>query len=147
MPANPPDNMPRITPNVFYDDLAAALEWLDKAFGFETRMSMPGPDGGIMHAEMQVADSVIMMSPASDNVHWKSPQSLSGSVTLGLYIYVDDVDEHEARARSAGAEIVSDLEDMFWGDRTYVAADPEGHRWTFAQHTRDVAPSDIQPPA
>ena len=55
MPKNPPENMPRITPNVFYDDLGAALDWLSKAFGFTTRMSMPGKDGGIMHAEMQVA--------------------------------------------------------------------------------------------
>ena len=67
MPANPPNDMPRITPNLYYDDPGAALEWLSKAFGLETRMSMPGPDGSIMHAEMQVADSVIMMSPTSAN--------------------------------------------------------------------------------
>ena len=65
MPANPPENMTRVTPNVFYDDPAAALEWLSKTFGFETRMTMPGPDGSIIHAEMQVADGVVMMSPAS----------------------------------------------------------------------------------
>ena len=67
MPSNPPENMPRISPNVFYDDLGAALDWLGKAFGFETRMSMPGPDGHLIHAEMQIADGVIMMSPTSDN--------------------------------------------------------------------------------
>ena len=61
MPANPPENMPRITPNLFYDDLAAALEFLGKAFGFETRMSMPGPDGSIMHAEMELKDGLVMM--------------------------------------------------------------------------------------
>ena len=147
MPANPPDNMPRITANVFYDDPASALEWLAKAFGFETRMSMPGPDGAIMHAEMQVADSVIMMSPTSSSEYWKSPQSLAGSVTQGLYVYVDDVDGHCTRARAAGAKIQAELEDMFWGDRTYVAEDPEGHRWTFAEHTRDVAPDEMQPPS
>ena len=145
MPANPPENMPRITPNVFYDDPASALEWLSKAFGFETRMSMPGPDGGVIHAEMQVQDGVIMMSPTAQTEQWKSPKSLSGSVTQSLYVYVDDVDAHHAKARSAGAAILSDLEDMFWGDRTYVAEDPEGHRWTFAQHTRDVAPEDMKP--
>ena len=147
MPANPPENMPRITPNVFYDDPAAALDWLAKTFGFEVRMSMPGPDGGIMHAEMQVADGVIMMSPTSAGEEWSAPKSLGGSVTQSLYIYVDDIDGHCARARAAGANIVSDLEDMFWGDRTYVATDPEGHRWTFAEHTRDVAPEDMKPPA
>ncbi|MFQ5415636.1 MAG: VOC family protein [Myxococcota bacterium] len=139
--------MPRITPNVFYDDPAAALEWLSKCFGFEARMSIPGPDGGITHAEMQVADGVIMMSPASGLEPWHSPRSLSGAVTQSLYVYVDGVDDHCARARSAGAEILSELEDMFWGDRTYVAADLEGHRWTFAEHTREIAPEDMRAPA
>ena len=147
MPSNPPPNMPRITPNVFYDDPSGALDWLSKAFGFTTRMSMPGPDGGIMHAEMDVEDSVIMMSPTTGADAWKSPKSLGGSVTLGLYVYVGDVDAHCARARSAGAAIASEPEDMFWGDRTYVAADPEGHRWTFAQWVRDVAAEDMKPPA
>ena len=143
MPANPPENMPRITPNIFYDDLAAALEFLEKSFGFETRMSLKGEAGAITHAEMNVQDSVIMMSPASDNDSWESPSSRGGSVSQSLYIYVDDVDAHHGRARTAGARIESELEDMFWGDRTYVALDPEGHRWTFAQHVRDVDPAGM----
>lgn len=147
MPTNPPENMPRITPNVFYDDLGAALDWLSKSFGFETRMSMPGPDGGIVHAEMKVADSAIMMGPTGSTPDWQSPKSLDGKVTMSLYVYVEDVDGHCTQARSAGAEIVSEPETMFWGDRTYVAKDLEGHRWTFAQHVKDVAPQDMQPPA
>ena len=99
-----------------------------------------------MHAEMQVADGVIMMSPTAAAPEWHSPKSLSGSVTTTLYVYVDDVDSHCARARSAGAKILAEPEDMFWGDRTYVAEDPEGHRWTFAQHVKDVAPEDMRPP-
>ena len=137
MPANPPENMPRVTPNVFYDDLGAALDWLGKAFGFEKRMSIPGSDGGLIHAEMQFADGVIMMSPTSDQETWTSPRSIDGAVTIGLYVYVDDVDAHCEKARSAGAKIVAELEDMFWGDRTYVAEDLERHRWTFAEHKRD----------
>jgi len=129
--------MPRITPNVFYADVAAALEWLSKTFRFETRMSMPGADGAIIHAEMQVADSAIMMSPTSDAEAWSSPRSVGGSVTQGLYIYVDDVDAHFDHARGAGAVVVSEPETMFWGDRTYVAEDPEGHRWTFAQAVKE----------
>ena len=147
MPANPPENTPRITPNVFYDDPARALEWLSKALGFEKISSIPGPDGRIIHAEMQVADSKIMMSPTSGADAWKSPKSLNGSVTIGLYVYVDDVDAHCARARSAGASVVAEPENMFWGDRTYVVEDLEGHRWTFAQHVRDVAPEDMKPQA
>ncbi len=137
MPANPPENMPRITPNVFYDDLGAALDWLGKAFGFETRMSMPGPDGNLVHAEMEFADGVIMMTPTSDQESWTSPRSIGGAVTIGLYTYVDDIDAHCEKARGAGAKIVAEPEDMFWGDRTYVAEDPEQHRWTFAEHKRD----------
>lgn len=145
MPANPPDNMPRITPNVFYENPAGALDWLAKAFGFTARMSMPGPDGSLIHAEMEVGDSAIMMSPTAGNDAWKSPKSLGGAVTIGLYVYVDGVDAHHERARNAGARIVAEPEDMFWGDRTYVAEDLEGHRWTFAEHVRDVAPEDMKP--
>jgi len=147
MIANPPEGMPRITPNVFYDDVAAALDWLAKNFGLETRMAMPGPDGGIMHAEMQTADGVIMMSPTGPTPEWKSPRSIGGSVTTSLYVYVDDLNAHHARASRAGAKILAEPEDMFWGDRTYVAEDLEGHRWTFAQHVREVAPEDMKPPA
>lgn len=133
MPQNPPANMPRIAPNIFYDDVGEALEWLSKAFGFETRMSIPGEDGKPMHAEMDVQDSVIMMGPTSAEGDWKTPSSIGGAVTMSLYIYVDDVEAHYAKAKVAGAEIVSEPETMFWGDRTYVARDLAGHRWTFAQ--------------
>lgn len=138
MPASPPANMPRITPNIHYDDLASALDWLSKAFGFETRMALPGPDGKMMHAEMTVADSAVMMSCTSRNSEWKSPQSQGGAVTQSLYIYVDNVDAHQAVAKQAGGTIMAELEDMFWGDRIYVVADLEGHRWTFAEHTREM---------
>lgn len=145
MVQNPPANMPRITPNVFYDDVGEALEWLAKAFGFETRMKIPGPQGEIVHAEMTVLDSVVMMSPAAPQPDWKTPASLGGAVTTSLYVYVDDVDAHCAAARAAGAEIVEELEDMFWGDRTYVAKDLAGHRWSFAQAVKQVSPADLQP--
>ena len=144
MPANPPENMPRITPNIFYDDLAGALEWLAKAFGFETRMSMPGPDGTSMQVEMQCADSAVMMSPTSATEQWKSPKSLAGSVTQGLYVYVDNVDAHCARAQSAGAKILSELDDMFWGDRMSVVTDPHGYTWKLATHIEDVSEEDMQ---
>jgi uncharacterized glyoxalase superfamily protein PhnB len=137
--------MPRITPNVFYDDLAPALDWLAKAFGFETRLAIPGDGGRLVHAEMQLADGVIMLGPTGANPAWRTPASLADRVTQSLYVYVDDVDAHCAVARSAGAEIVSELEDMFWGDRTYVARDLAGHRWTFAQAVREVSPAAPKP--
>ena len=144
MPKNPPDNMPRISAYLLYEDVAAALDWLAKAFGFRERMRMPGPEGKILHAEMELADGVIMMgNPGAD---YRNPKHL-GHVTQHLYVYVDDVDAHYEHARQAGAAILEGPEDQFYGDRRYGAEDPEGHQWFFAQHVRDVAPEDMVPPA
>lgn len=137
MPANPPENMPRISPYLYYEDVAAALEWLARAFGLKERLRMPGPDGGITHAEMECADGVVMMGcPGPD---YRSPKRL-GQTTQSLYVYVDDVDKHCERAREAGATILEEPQDQFYGDRRYSAEDPEGHVWYFAQHVRDVEP-------
>lgn len=145
MPANPPEGMPRMIPYLFYNDLRAALDWLGKAFGLETRMSIPGPEGQILHAEMQLADAVVMMGPASSEQGSSSPADLAG-VNQSLYVYVDDVDAHYQRAKAAGARIMSEPEDMFWGDRMYYAQDVEGHHWNFAEHVKEVAPEDMRPP-
>ncbi len=145
MPANPPEGLPRMIPFLFYNDPGAALDWLAKAFGLETRMTMPGPEGQIMHAEMQLKDAVIMMGPPSDEQGSKSPADLPG-VNQSLYLYVDDVNAHYQQAKAAGARIMSEPEDMFWGDRMYYAQDCEGHHWNFAQHVKDVAPEDMKPP-
>ena len=143
MPANPPPNMPRITPYLYYEDVAKALAWLSRAFGFRERMRMPGPDGKIMHAEMEFADGVLMMGhPGPD---YRNPKRL-GQATQNLYVYVDDVDRHFRHAREAGARILHEPQDQFYGDRRYGAEDPEGHQWYFAQHMRDVAPEDMKPP-
>ena len=144
MPANPPENMPRITPYLFYEDVAKALGWLSQAFGFRERLRMPGPDGIIGHAEMELEDGVIMLGrPGAD---YRNPKRLGG-VTQNIYVYVDDVDKHFECARRAGAEILQEPADQFYGDRRYGAVDPEGHQWYFAQHVRDVAPEDLKPPA
>jgi len=144
MPANPPDDMTRVTPYLHYQDVARALDWLARAFGFRERLRMPGPDGAITHAEMEYADGVIMLGcPGAD---YRNPKRL-GQPTQSLYVYVDDVDKHFRTAREAGAEILEEPTDQFYGDRRYGATDPEGHLWYFAQHVRDVAPEDMRPPA
>jgi len=130
---------------LFYEDVGGALEWLGKAFGFSERMRMPGPDGGIMHAEMDVADARIMLGPESADGGMRGPGQLGG-VNQSLYVFVDDVDAHCAQARAAGATIVSEPETMFWGDRMYYAQDNEGHHWNFATHVKDVAPEDMKSP-
>ena len=145
MPQNPPEGSPRAVPYLFYNDLPAALEWLAKAFGFSRRMAMPGPEGKIMHAEMQLADALIMMGPADEQRGMRSPVDLA-AVNQSLYVYVDDVDAHCRHARAAGATIVFEPQDMFWGDRIYYAQDCEGHHWNFAQHVRDIPPEEWTPP-
>jgi PhnB protein len=144
MPANPPENMPRITPDLLYEDVEAALAWLAKAFGLMERMRMPGPDGKIVHAEMELADGLVMMGcPGPD---YRNPKRL-GQVTQNLYVFVDDVDKHFQHARESGAKILEEPVDQFYGDRRYSAEDPEGHQWFFATHVRDVSPEDMKPPA
>jgi PhnB protein len=144
MAANPPENMPRITPYLYYEDVAAALDWLARAFGFRERMRLPGTAGKIMHAEMEWADGVIMMG--TPGTEYKNPKRL-GQVTQSLYVYVDQLDQHFRQAKAASAKILEEPADQFYGDRRYAAEDPEGHHWYFAQHVRDVSPDDMKRPA
>jgi PhnB protein len=144
MPANPPANTPRISPYLYYRDVAAAMDWLARAFGLKERLRMPGPDGSVMHGEMELADGLVMMGCPSPT--YRNPSQL-GQATHSLYVYVEDVDKHYRHARDAGAKILAEPEDKFYGDRTYGAEDPEGHQWYFAQHVRDVAPEDMKLPS
>jgi len=144
MPKNPPENTPRVTPYLYYQDVAAALRFLADAFGFHEKLRMPGPDGKIAHAEMTLGDGLVMMG--CPGAEYRNPKRL-GQTTQSLYVYVDDVDAHCARAKKAGAKIVDEPEDQFYGDRRYGAEDPEGHHWFFATHTRDVAPEDLKAPS
>ena len=146
MVANPPVDMPRITPHLFYDDVAAALDWLVKAFGFKVRLRMTDQNGGVVHGELELADSLIMLGLTAENKDWESPRTLDGRVSQRLYIFVDNVDTHYERALSAGAKIIREPADQFWGDRVYECIDPEGHRWKFAQHLWDVDNRNLQRP-
>lgn len=144
MAVNPIPEGPRITPYLLYEDVAAALDWLSRAFGFEEQGDrFTGPDGKVSHASMKLGDGLIMMG--CPGLSYKSPKRL-GQATQHLYIYVEDVDAHFERAKAAGAGILEEPSDKFYGDRTYGASDPEGHQWYFAQHVRDVAPEDMKPP-
>jgi uncharacterized glyoxalase superfamily protein PhnB len=125
----PPAGMPRVLPHLVYDDVDAAVTWLTNAFGFSerTRFRHTEDDGSTSRTQLDVVDSAITVGRPS--VHGDSP---SAGVSSMLYVYVDAVDEHYARARAAGATIVIELDDAPWGDRRYQATDPQGHQWTFA---------------
>lgn len=141
MVSNPPDGAPRIAPYLLYEDVDAALEFLARAFGFATMLKVPGPDGRTAHAEARLADGVVMMGrPGGD---FRNP-GRSGHRSAMVHVYVDAVDAHCERARAAGARILAEPADQYYGDRRYMAEDPAGHRWAFAQHVRDVAIEAIQ---
>lgn len=139
MTQNAPLRIPRITPYLLYEDVGAALEWLAKAFGLRERLRLEDEQGTVTHAEMFLADGVVMMGhPGPD---YQSPKRL-GRSTQQVHVYVDDVDAHFRRARAASAMIVAEPGDQPYGDRRYDAEDLEGVRWSFAQHVRDVPPAE-----
>jgi uncharacterized glyoxalase superfamily protein PhnB len=142
MVQNPPEGFPRIAPYLLYEDVDAAVEFLVTAFGFTREVRLAGPDGKAMHAEVRLGDGVVMMGRPGED--YRNPKHLGG-VTQLVYVYVDDVDRHCETATAAGAKIILELADQFYGDRTYGAEDPEGHQWSFGQHVRDVAPEDMHP--
>ena len=142
-----PAGWPRISPAVFYEDAATAIDWLCGAFDFEVRLKIEGEGGRIEHSELEYGDGLIMVGEAGDRSsrpkrqRCKSPRSLGGANTQTLCVFVDDVDAHCERARKAGATILDeptthDYGDDYWSDRTYRAEDPEGHNWWFLQRIR-----------
>ncbi len=138
--ANRPSQTQQVVPYLFYENGRAAIDFLAKAFGFELRLSMPGPGVSVMHAELGLGDSVVYLgTPAGQKPAGKLPQR-----TAAVLVYVDDVDAHCARARRAGAVIESEPADMFYGDRVYNARDPEGQLWYFHTHLRDVSPEELR---
>src|SRR5437867_2168949 len=120
---------PTLSPYLYYEDTAAAMEFLERAFGFRERMRTTNDDGTLSHCEMQFGDAVVMMGTPPGH---KSPAHL-GQVTVGMYVLVDDVDAHYRRAVDAGAQVEAAPVDQAYGVRSYGALDPEGHQWWFAQ--------------
>ena len=119
-----------ITAYLLYRDAGAAVDWLAKAFGLRASEVLKGPDGRVNHAEMKLGDALLMLgSPGPD---FQGPRAL-GHATHNLYVDVDDVEKHYARAVAAGATIIEQPKDTFYGARRYGAEDLEGHPWYFAQ--------------
>jgi uncharacterized glyoxalase superfamily protein PhnB len=129
--------MTTITPYLLYEDVAAALDFLAQAFGFEETLRYTGAEGYVNHAEMQLGDANVYLGDPGDD--YRNPKQL-GQETVGIYVNVDeDVDALCERARAAGAEILEEPSDEEYGDRRFTARDPEGHHWFFAKTIREVA--------
>ncbi|BBK44801.1 glyoxalase [Allostella vacuolata] len=127
-----------------YEDPDAAIAFLEKAFGFETHMRVTDADGKLQHGEVTYDGALVMLGPAGWAEWAKSPRAVGGANTQSVHVEVADVDAHCARARAAGARIVMEPSDQFYGDRTYRAADCEGHHWIFAQHVREPSAEEMQ---
>lgn len=145
-----PKNWPRISSSVFYDDAAAAIDFLCRAFGFTVRIRIDGDGGRVEHSELEFAEGLIMVGSTGGKaeratpVPGRSPRSVGGANTQILCLFVDDADAHCANARAAGAKIIdqpttNDYGPDYWADRSYRAEDPEGHHWWFMQRVRDQA--------
>jgi uncharacterized glyoxalase superfamily protein PhnB len=135
-------NRPAIIPALSYQDPRAALDWLQKAFGFEIEMVIEDEAGNPVHSELRYADGVIMVG-AEWNADTKSPASLGRKCTQTVHTHMtENIDAHCERARKAGAEILQEPATQFYGDRTYRARDPEGHIWTFGQTVQVMAPAE-----
>jgi uncharacterized glyoxalase superfamily protein PhnB len=123
--------MGNVSPYLLYEDGAGALDFLQRAFGFEEEMRMPGEEGrSIGHAQLRLGDDVIMLAEGGPD--YRSPKRADHYNAL-VHVYVDDVDAHFEQAKAAGAEIVMEPTDQEYGDRRYDAKDPEGNFWSFAK--------------
>jgi len=138
-----PEGYHSVTPYLFIKGAAAAIEFYKNVFGATERMRMPGPDGRIMHAELQIGDSILMLADENPKMGALSPQTIGGSGSL-VSVYVADVDAAVAKAIAAGANLVRPVKEQFYGDRTGGIIDPFGHIWSVATHVEDVSPEEMQ---
>ena len=136
--------MPAFIAALVYKDNRAALAWLEKAFGFEISELLTDSKDDIVFAEMSRGDGFVRIS--SEFADWtKSPSSIGGFNTQRMFVYLDSgIDAHCEHARNAGAKIFMEPNETFYGHRTYVAIDPEGHYWTFFQVTKHATAADYE---
>ena len=139
-----PEGFNSISPYLVVKNGIEALEFYGKAFGAETVMVMPGPDGqGCMHAEMRIGDSVVMMSDENPQFNMLAPSELAGT-SCSMHLYLEDVDAAFGQATEAGCEVIMPPMDMFWGDRMCKIKDVYGHVWGIATHKEDVPPEEME---
>jgi PhnB protein len=138
-----PSDYPRLIPYLYLTDTRAAMDFYEGVLGFERRGEvMVGPDGRVGHAEMALGDSVLMLTDEYPEIGAVSPMTVGGA-SIGLLVYLEDVDAAHRRALDAGATELSPPEDQFYGDRAAHFEDPFGYRWKVASHVEDVPPEEM----
>lgn len=137
-----PDGYHTATPYLVITNAGKAIEFYKEAFGAMERMRLASPDGKVMHAEIKIGDSPIMLCDECPDWNALSPQTIGGTA-VSIMLYVEDADTVVNRAVEAGAKLLMPVADQFWGDRCGTVTDPFGHKWTVATHTEDVSPEEI----
>ena len=140
---SPPAGYHSITPSIIVRDANAAIDFYVRAFGAQEIERMVGPDGKIMHAEIKIGDSNIMLGEENEAWGARSPLSTNG-VSSSLHLYVPDANATFARAIAAGAKERYPLENAFWGDRYGKVTDPFGHEWGIGTRVKDMTPDEIR---
>ncbi len=138
-----PEGMHTVTPHLVCAGAADAIKFYKKAFGAEEVMKLAAPNGKIMHAQVRIAGSPVMLVDEVPEWGAVGPKGLKGT-PVTIHLYVEDADAFAKRAERAGAKVVMPVADMFWGDRYGVLEDPFGHRWSVATHQRDLTPAEIK---
>jgi uncharacterized glyoxalase superfamily protein PhnB len=139
-----PEGFHRVTPHLTVRAAAAMIEFYKKAFGAVEKRRAPGPDGKtIMHAELQIGDSIIFLNDEFPQMGALSPLAAK-STAVTLHLYVEDADKQFQQALAAGAEVVMPLADQFWGDRYGMVRDPSGHQWSIGSHMEDLTPAQMK---
>ena len=138
-----PDGYHTATPYLTLRGAASAIDFYKRAFGATEIFRMPGPDGKIMHAEIQIGSSRLMLADESAAAGTQSPVALNGTA-CGIFLYVENVDATFKQAIKAGGKETQAVQDMFWGDRFGKLTDPFGHRWMLATHIEDVNPEEME---
>lgn len=139
-----PEGYHTVTPYLVTKKATRAIDFYRKALGAEERFLMPGPGGSVMHAELQIGDSIVMLSDEfPGDEHMRSPATIGGT-TVNLHLYVENADAAYKKAVDAGAKGIMPPTDMFWGDRYCKVVDPYGHEWAFATHKEDVSPEEME---
>jgi uncharacterized glyoxalase superfamily protein PhnB len=137
-----PAGFHRVTPHLTVRDAAAMIDFYKNAFGAVEKRRSPGPDGKIMHAEIQIGDSAVFLNDEFPQMGALSP--LSSTSTVTLHLYVEDADKQFQQAVDAGAEVVMPIDLQFWGDRYGIVKDPSGHQWSIASLWEDLTPEQMQ---
>jgi PhnB protein len=143
MPTKPiPEGHHTLTPYIAVDDAAKAIDFYKQAFGAKERMRTEAPGGKIGHAELEIGDSLVMLSDPFPQATVRPPKELDGT-SSSVFMYVEDVDAVVEQAIGAGATVTMEVADQFWGDRFGTVSDPFGHVWSIATHIEDLTPEEI----